>query len=676
MGWIFQSDKNDQSGYQSIDRPFVEGLAPPSSNRSRSSQIILISCLCLAGFVATICISIRPSPETHVYNFVVPEKIKIEQLEEAPEKIKIEKLGEEFLPVVEYSGGGWSKLGGLPPPDTPDPKVDPEPSSSKMGDFEYAAVSVDSIPCASIGKNTMLMGGNAIDAAISTMYCNTVVNSQSMGIGGGFIMTIYIANGTKLALIARETAPAAANRDMYHGNENLTRFGPYASGVPGFVAGTWELKQMLGNPEVSWESIIQPAVDMAFEGIIVNNHAYRMMHQESKLVMGDPGLASVFVNPKTGKLWEENDVYTFPSLGRTLRAIALNGAKEFYEGETGRKLVEDIQAAGGIITMEDLKNYRVQWEAPITHTLKNLGYTLISSPPPGSGAIMASILGVMDAYNPSPLDRHRPLAWHRFIEACKFGYATRTEMGDWNAPEIRTYVKEIVKNLTSQEWVEHVKSQIDDTKTFQDPTHYGAKTSLTEDHGTCHHSFLSPDGDAVSVTASINLIFGCKFMSPSTGIIMNNQMDDFASPNVTSAYNVPPSPNNFIAPGKRPMSSMSTTIVTDDEGRVLAVVGASGGTKIITAVAQVLYRMFYLRQTVKEAVDSRRFHHQLFPMNLNYEDGITTWIRDAMIGYGHNMTYSKFAVGGAAVQAIHVHPDTGAIRANADFRKRGTVDGF
>ena len=172
---------------------------------------------------------------------------------------------------------------------------------------------------------------------------------------------------------------------------------------------------------------------------------------------------------------------------------------------------------------------------------------------------------VMDSYQPTPMDRHSAKAWHRFIEATKFGYAKRTEMGDWNYPPIRDHVAKIVKNLTSQDYVEEIKSKIDDSKTFSDPRHYGAEDSLTEDHGTCQHSFLSPDGDAVSVTASVNLIWGCKFMSPSTGIILNNQMDDFASPNITSAYDVPPSPNNFIAPGKRPMSSMSTTIAVDDQ---------------------------------------------------------------------------------------------------------------
>jgi gamma-glutamyltranspeptidase/glutathione hydrolase/leukotriene-C4 hydrolase len=262
------------------------------------------------------------------------------------------------------------------------------------------------------------------------------------------------------------------------------------------------------------------------------------------------------------------------------------------------------------------------------------------------------------------------------VEATKFAFAKRTDMGDWSIPEIREHVQEIVANLSSPDWSQNIKDKISDYQTFQDPEYYGAKTVFEEDHGTCHHCFLSPEGDAVSVTASVNLIWGCKFMSPSTGIIMNNQMDDFASPNITSAYNVPPAPNNFISPGKRPMSSMSTTIVVDEQGRVVGVVGASGGTKIISAVAQVLLNVFYLNKDVKAAVDARRLHHQLFPMNLGYEDGTTTWLLDALRDYGHNTTYSKYRVGGAAVQAIIKDPRTGSITANADFRKRGEVDGF
>jgi len=626
--------------------------------------MMVVSVVCIISVVACICVTISYAKQD--YNrFVTHEDILPPQFRSLQ---KLPSNGNDE--VVGFS------LKGLPPPDTPDPQVDPPPSESRMGAYEYAAVSVDSIPCATIGKDVMLRGGNSMDSAVATMYCNSVVNSQSMGLGGGFIMTIYLANGTSLALIARETAPAAAFKDMFHGNSDLSHYGPLASGVPGFIMGTWELKQRFGNPDISWESLLKPSYDMCFNGIELNFHAYHMLHQEQERVMKDPGLSAVFVNPRTGNIWQEGDTYTYQSLGQTIKDIAEQGPGVFYNGYIGENLVKDVQAAGGIITMDDLRSYKVQWEPTVSYKLINKGLTLISSPPPGSGVITNSIVGVMDLYNPDPLDKHRPLYWHRLVEATKFAFAKRTDMGDWSIPEIREHVKEIVANLSSSDWSQNIKDKISDYQTFQDPEYYGAKTVFEEDHGTCHHCFLSPEGDAVSVTASVNLIWGCKFMSPSTGIIMNNQMDDFASPNITSAYNVPPAPNNFISPGKRPMSSMSTTIVVDEQGRVVGVVGASGGTKIISAVAQVLLNVFYLNKDVKAAVDARRLHHQLFPMNLNYEEGTTTWLIDALRDYGHNTTYSKYRVGGAAVQAIIKDQRTGSITANADFRKKGEVDGF
>lgn len=633
-------------------------------NQCQQGVMMGISIVCIISVVACICVTITYAKED--YNrFVTHEDVLPQQfMAVQPQAAK------SIEEVVGYS------FGAHPPPDTIDPQVDPPPSESRKGNFQYAAVSVDSIPCAKVGKDVMMRGGNSMDSAVATMFCNSVVNSQSMGLGGGFIMTIYLANGTSLALIARETAPAAAFKDMFHGNSDLSHYGPLASGIPGFIMGNWELKQRFGNPSITWESLLQPAYDMCYNGIKLNNHAFHMLHQERERVMKDAGLAAVFVNPKTGDIYQEGDVYTYNSLGDTIKAIAEEGPGIFYNGYIGENLVKDVQAAGGIITMDDLRGYKVQWEETVSYKLVNKGLTLISSPPPGSGVITNSIVGVMDLYNPDPLDKHRPLYFHRLVEATKFAFAKRTDMGDWTRPEIREHVKEIVANLSSPVWSQNIKEKINDFETSQDPAFYGAKTVFEEDHGTCHHCFLSPEGDAVSVTASVNLIWGCKFMSPSTGIIMNNQMDDFASPNITSAYDVPPAPNNFIAAGKRPMSSMSTTIVVDEQGRVVGVLGASGGTKIISAVAQVLLDVYYLNKDVKQAVDGRRLHHQLFPMNLFYEDGTTTWEIDALRGYGHNMTYSKYRVGGAAVQAIVVDKETGSITANADFRKRGEVDGF
>merc|ERR1719410_2403706 len=161
-----------------------------------------------------------------------------------------------------------------------------------------------------------------------------------------------------------------------------------------------------------------------------------MMHQERERVASDPGLRSIFINPRTGDIWDEGDVYTYKSLGDTIKAIAEQGPGVFYDGYIGENLVKDIQAAGGIITMDDLRSYKVQWEPTVRYRLKNKGYTLISSPPPGSGVITNAIVGVMDLYNPDPMDKHNPLYWHRFVEATKFAFAKRTDMGDWSIPDI------------------------------------------------------------------------------------------------------------------------------------------------------------------------------------------------------------------------------------------------
>lgn len=390
--------------------------------------------------------------------------------------------------------------------------------------------------------------------------------------------------------------------------------------------------------------------------------------------MKDPGLKSVFVDKKTGEVFKEGDIYKHPKMAETLQRISDNGADEFYSGEVARNLVKDISVAGGIITKEDLEAYEVSWETPVSGKLPNTDYTVYSSPPPASGSVMLAILAIAGKYNPLPPDLNRVTSWHRFIEACKFSYAKRTLLGDWNFGSLGESIREVIKDLTSESWWVETKEKIDDYSTNTDPEWYGAEYVTVEDSGTAHISILSPNGDAVSVTSTVNLLYGSKFMSPSTGILLNNQMDDFSYPGLTNAFGYPPSEANMVAPRKRPLSSMSPTIVVDSDNRVVAIVGASGGSKIITAVAQVIYRLVYMNQSVKDAVDARRLHHQLVPMRINYEDGVTQWMVDGLHNKGHNMT--KFGLGGSIIQAIMVDRKTGSITANADFRKGGTVDGF
>lgn len=329
------------------------------------------------------------------------------------------------------------------------------------------------------------------------------------------------------------------------------------------------------------------------------------------------------------------------------------------------------------MTEADLAEYRVRWEVPVKAVLPGDGLTLYSAPPPGSGAILASILGTVAGYSPSARSRREPLAWHRLIESCKFAYARRTLLGDWgheDSPELGRQVAELVSNLTSPDWWSETRDKISDEKTEEGASYYGAQFYNVEDAGTTHISVLSPAGDAVAVTSTVNTYYGSKFRSPATGLIMNNQMDDFSYPGLVNVYGVPPSENNMVAPGKRPVSSMSPSVVVDREGRVVAVVGASGGTKITTAVAQVLYRVLYLGQGVKEAVDARRLHHQLFPDQVLYETGSTRWLVEALEELGH--ITKRFPIGGSIVQALLVDRQSGDITANADFRKGGGVDGF
>ncbi|XP_023326007.1 glutathione hydrolase 1 proenzyme [Eurytemora carolleeae] len=326
-----------------------------------------------------------------------------------------------------------------------DPAVLPAPSSSLMKKYKLAAVAVDSLECSTVGRNILERGGNAVDAAVATLFCNGVVTSQSMGIGGGFIMTIRTSS----------------------------LLGPLAAGVPGEVMGLWEAKQRLGNPNIPWSDLIQPSINLCRNGITISAHAANAMNITKSSWKEDPGMRSVFLN-SDGNILQEGDVYKHPLLAHTLEQIAQKGGDEFYKGDIAKKLVDDIQKSGGIITMEDMKNYRVSWEAPVTAKIPGTEFTILSSPPPGSGSVMAAILGIAGAYKPNPLDRGDPLLWHRFVEACKFAYAKRTMLGDWQSADVRDLVQGVVSNLTSESWIIDTVNKISDEKTFDSPEHYGA----------------------------------------------------------------------------------------------------------------------------------------------------------------------------------------------------------
>lgn len=546
------------------------------------------------------------------------------------------------------------------------PDDDPDGSGSIMGVYTRAAVATNGYLCAGIGSDILKKGGNAVEAAIAALFCEGVICLQSMGIGGGFLMTIYSRETqTAVTLNARETAPASSSEDMFHGNSTLSQFGGMAAAVPGELKGYWEAFNRYKSGNVKWSDLVYPSVKICQDGFEVSSYLAKVLKSNEDSIKKSDTLSEILINPKTGHVWQLGDTLKRPTLAETLMQVADNGIDIFYNGSLGEKFIEDVSELGGVMTMDDLRKYEVRWEPPVSAKMAG-NITLYTMPLPGSGPLLAFILNILDGFIPASDDI---TTYQRITEALKYGYGRRTELGD---PYFNESVLEVVKSLTSRNYASSIRLQISDSKTYDDPEHYGAVLSQPDDHGTAHISVIAPNGDAVSVTSTINLIFGAKVVSKSTGIILNDEMDDFSAPNITNAFGIPPSPANFIQPGKRPLSSMTPAIFVNGSGDVQLVTGAAGGTKITSATALVSMYNLWFNKTIKEAIDHRRIHHQLFPMALQYEKGFKENIIRGLTKIGHSV--QEFDVGGSTVTGIAV--SNGKIYANADFRRNGVVAGF
>ncbi|XP_034665704.1 scoloptoxin SSD14 [Drosophila subobscura] len=509
------------------------------------------------------------------------------------------------------------------------------------------AVVSNGIGCAAIGGNMLEDGGSAVDAAIATLLCEGLLLPHSMGIGGGFVATIYTRSTRRVeTVIARESAPAASHKDMFVGQTTIT--GAMAGAVPGEILGYWEMHRKHGR--LPWKTLFQPAIKLAREGHVVSRYLASAIQSKLSEIQNEPSLSAMFLNAN-GEPYVEGDYMKRTTLADTLERIAANGAGEIYDGgETGRKFVEDIQKLGGIITEQDLRDYRVQWDSD-GHIAANVtgGYTLYSTPLPSSGPILAFILNIMgDLYT-----EDKAVYWQRAVEAFKHAYGQRTNLGDYHSdPVSGASIQETLEKILSAELVADVRKLIHDDSTSQDNLYYGANFSVESDHGTAHMNVLATNGDAVSITSTINNYFGSKVASAQTGIILNDEMDDFSTPGVINSFGVPASPANYIYPGKRPMSSMSPVIIVDGDGNVRLLVGAAGGTKITTSVAMVIMKYLIRHESMEHAVNDGRIHHQLVPMRVHYEGDVESEISDYLEKVGHTMYQESEGSSFAAVTAI------------------------
>ena len=422
----------------------------------------------------------------------------------------------------------------------------------------------------------------------------------------------------------------------------------------------------------------------AIHGIKVGRYLATALQEQSDVILNDDQLAKVFVNKETGEVLQQGDLMVRPDLAATFARIAKIGPSMMYDGKWHHKLAAEIQAAGGIVTADDIAAYRPRVYDALEMDIAGLGATMYGVRPPGSGALLGFMLNVMSGFTDMyPDAKASPetagLYYHRLVETFKFAYARRMQLGD----ELYDDVTKVMAELTSPEFADKIRDKIDDEKTYFDPSHYGFDQWMDTDHGTAHMNVIDSDGNAVACTTTINIYFGSKVMSPSTGILFNGQMDDFSSPNITSAFHVPPSPFNHIAPGKRPQSSMTPAVFVDKlTRRPLMVIGAEGGTQITTAVASTVLRTLMFHDSIKTVIDAPRIHDQLFPFTTIVEKFFPAYLRTSleqrnrMLGIQEDIHVKQE---GSIVNAIHcVKGDNGTqiIYANSDYRKVGSVDGY
>ncbi|KAH0677991.1 hypothetical protein KY285_025792 [Solanum tuberosum] len=534
-------------------------------------------------------------------------------------------------------------------------------------------VATDDGRCSRIGRDVLREGGHAVDAAIAAAFCLGVVSPASSGIGGGAFMLIRSADGKAQAFDMRENAPKKAFKNMYAQNAALKSSGVLSIAVPGEIAGLYNAWKQYGK--LPWRRLVRPAAHLAHSGFKISPYLHMQMLRSESDIMADKGLHDLFTS--NGSLLRIGDICYNKQLGKTLRALSAFGIRPFYNGSIGVKLITDIRKSGGILTMEDLQQYQVRIREPIVADV--MGFQIIGMPPPSSGgAAMVLILNILAHYG-FPMEGPSSLLIHRQIEALKHAFAVRMNLGD---PDF-VNVTNVVNDMLSTEFAKQLKKTIYDNMTFS-PNHYGGKWNQINDHGTSHMSIVDSERNAVSMTSTVNSYFGAKYLSPSTGIVLNNEMDDFSIPAKRSKNVPPPAPANFIHPGKRPLSSMTPTIVLKG-GQLRAVVGASGGGMIIAGTTEVFLNHFARGMDPFSSVMAPRYYHQLIPNVLQYENWTVVTgdhveapakIRAALQKKGHVL---QSIAGGTICQFVvqeFKSSKLGELVAVSDPRKGGFPAGF
>lgn len=471
-----------------------------------------------------------------------------------------------------------------------------------------------------VGVDVLKNGGNAVDAAVAVGFALAVTYPQAGNIGGGGFMLLRTKEGKTVAIDFRETAPAKASRDMFldaQGNADsaLSLTSHSASGVPGSVAGFALALNNYGT--LSLKQALQPAIALAQDGIIVNENLSKALDKYGREVMlAHPTSKAIFFKAD-GTPWQLGERLVQKDLANSLTLIAEQGPDAFYKGDIAQQIAQQMSQNGGLISLEDLAAYRAIEREPVSGTYK--GYEIYSMPAPSSGGIhIIQILNILENFDLKSMGQNSAAAINTEAQAMKFAYADRSEyLGD---PD---FVKVPVKALISKDYAKAIAGQIDTAKDRSSTTIRPGSLAPYESDQTTHFSVVDQYGNAVAVTYTLNTNFGNGIVAGNTGILLNNQMDDFsAKPGTPNVYGLIGGEANAVEPHKRPLSSMSPTIVAKD-GKTVLVTGSPGGSRIITTVLQILLNTLEFDMNIAEATNAPRIHHQWLPDELRIEKGIS-----------------------------------------------------
>jgi len=520
------------------------------------------------------------------------------------------------------------------------------------------------------GVEILKNGGNAVDAAVAVGFALAVTHPSAGNLGGGGFMLIRLnKSGETVAIDYREMAPGGATRTLYQDREgNVVRdastVGYRAIAVPGTPAGLTLALAKYGTMKL--REIIAPAIALARDGIELSRFESESLKGARKLLERFPESGRIFL--RDGDYYAEGGKFVQPELAGCLELIARNGAREFYEGSIAQQIAAAMKANGGLITIEDLKNYRAVVRKPVEGTYR--GCHIYSMPPPSSGGIaLVEMLNILEGY---PLTRYGQGAsrtLHLMAEAMKRAFADRAEyLGDAD------FVRVPAAGLTSKKYAAERRATIDPFLASNASDLGHGRPDLYESGQTTHFSVVDREGNAVANTYTLNGGYGSGVTIPGTGILMNNEMDDFsAKPGIPNAYGLIHSDANAIAPGKRPLSAMTPTIVTRD-GKLFMVLGSPGGPTIINTVLQTLLNVIDFKMTVQQAVDAPRIHHQWIPDRLVLETrGFAQDVIDALRARGHRIE-ERDSIGDC--HTILVDPDSGIRLGAADPRNDGRAIGY